>query len=360
MNRTDPRAAIVWMVVAAPRDAMRGSSAMRNRSLLAAVAILIALGPVPPREQRLAVANYAVAATATKIALDPAQPQIGALTVIEAWRIDSPHSGFGGWSALALTGPRRFLLVSDSGWTARFTLGAAGEIGALAIAPLLGTRNSTKSRRDVESITLTPLGDVVAGFENTNKVRRYDGALTRELAAAKPTAMARWRGNAGAEAMTRLGDGRWLAIAEGPRAHGGQSKAVVFDRVPSDAAAVATRFAYDPQGKGAVTDAATLRDGRVVIVHRRFRLPFGFTSTIALADPGRIAPGARWTSKTIGVIDAAPLSDNFEGVAIDPDAACGCIWMISDDNQSSWQSTILLKLRLPGVSRVARAQKKRR
>ncbi len=209
-------------------------------------------------------------------------------------------------------------------------------------------------------MTLAPTGEVVAGFENTNKIRRYDDALQRVLAAAKPAAMARWRRNAGAEAMTRLADGRWLVIAEGPRSHGGQSKAVVFDRVPSEAAAIATRFTYDPEGKGAVTDATTLRNGRVVIVHRRFRLPFGFTSTIAIADPGQIAPDARWTSKTIATIDSAPLSDNYEGVAIDLDAVCRCIWMISDDNQSKWQSNLLLKLRLPNDARPTQTQKKRR
>ena len=335
---------------------------MRTRSLLAAVAILIALGPLPPRELRLAVANHAIAATATRIAVDRAHERIGALSVIEAWRLTSPNSDFGGWSALALTGPRQFLLVSDSGSTVRFTLGTTGAIGDLAIAPLPGTRDVTKSRRDIESVALAPNGDVVAGFENTNTIRRYDAALTRELAAAKPAAMGRWPGNAGAEAMTRLADGRWLVIAEGPRARAGRGRAVVFDRVPSDPAARESRFDYDHQDKGAVTDAATLRDGRVIIVHRRFRLPFGFTSTIAIADPAEIAAGKPWTARTIGVIDSAPLSDNFEGIAIDPDPACGCVWMISDDNQSSWQQTILLKLRLPPLPmpRESRAQKRRR
>ncbi len=335
---------------------------MRIRSLLAAAAILIVLGPLPPRALRFPVADHTLAATATAIPIHAALRRIGRLEVLEAWRLDSPHSGFGGWSALALTGSRRFLVVSDSGWTARFTLGAAGAVDALRIEPLPGTRGITKSRRDVESVAIAPNGDVVAGFENTNMLRRYDAALTRELGAAKPAAMKHWPGNLGAEAMTRLADGRWLVIAEGPRSGMGRSRAVLFDRVPSDPDARQTRFDYDSEGKGAVTDVATLRDGRVVIVHRRFRLPFGFTSTIAIADPRRISGEHNWTSETIGVIDRAPLSDNFEGIAIDPDPACGCIWTISDDNQSNWQSTILLKLRLPPLNLTgeSQAQKRRR
>lgn len=335
---------------------------MRIRSLLAAAAILIVLGPLPPRALRFPVADHTLVATATAIPIQAAQRRIGRLEVLEAWRLTSPHSGFGGWSALALTAPRRFLLVSDSGWTARFALGATGTVEALRIEPLPGTRGITKSRRDVESVAIAPDGDVIAGFENTNKLRRYDAALTRVLGAAKPTAMADWPGNAGPEAMTRLLDGRWLVIAEGPRSGKGRSHAVVFDRVPSDPAARQTRFDYDSEGKGAVTDVATLRDGRVIIVHRRFRLPFGFTSTIAIADPRRISTQHDWSSETIGVIDRAPLSDNFEGIAIDPDPACGCVWVISDDNFSSWQSTILLKLRLPPLKPAgeSQAQKRRR
>jgi len=151
-------------------------------------------------------------------------------------------------------------------------------------------------------------------------------------------------------------------IAEGPRSGTGPSEAVLFDRVPSDSAARETRFNYDSEGKGAVTDVTALRDGRVVIVHRRFRLPFGFTSTIAIADPQRISGEHDWTSQAVGVIDRAPLSDNFEGIAIDPDPACGCVWTISDDNHSSWQSTILLKLRLPPPNPAgeSQAQKRRR
>ncbi len=340
---------------------------MRRRSrLVAAAIVLIVLGPLLPSEQRFPVGNRTLSASATQIALGREHRQIGQLKVIEAWRLDSPNTAFGGWSALAVTGPRRLLLISDGGWTARFTIGHAGKVARLAIEPLPGTRDISKGQRDTEALAQTPGGDFVVGFENTSKLRRYDRALSRELAAAKHDEMARWPGNAGAEAMTRLGDGRWLVIAEGPKARTGRSQALVFDRVPSDPAARATRFVYDGEGKGAVTDAVTLPDGRVLILHRRFRPPFGFASTIGLADPRAIAADGRWTSTTIGTIDAAPLSDNFEGIALDPDAACGCVWMISDDNFSNWQSNILLKLRLPTAlrgesqGRESRAQKKRR
>ncbi len=349
-------------VVAQRVGAMRVYQSMRIRSLLAAAAILIVLGPLTPRVLRFPVADRTLAAAATAIPIQAAQRRIGRLEVLEAWRLTSPHSGFGGWSALALTAPRRFLLVSDSGWTARFALGATGAVEALRIEPLPGTRGITKSRRDVESIAIAPNGDVVAGFENTNKLRRYDAALTHGLGAAKPTAMADWSGNAGPEAMTRLADGRWLVVAEGPRSGTGRSHAVVFDRVPSDPAARQTRFDYDSQGKGAVTDIATLRDGRVVIVHRRFRLPFGFSTTIAIADPRRISGEHSWTSQAVGTIDRAPLSDNFEGIAIDPDPVCDCVWIVSDDNRSSWQQSLLLKLRLPPLNPTgeSQAQKRRR
>jgi hypothetical protein len=59
-----------------------------------------------------------------------------------------------------------------------------------------------------------------------------------------------------------------------------------------------------------------------------------------------------WRVTVIGEL-APPLpSDNFEGLAVVPDAAGGAVlWVISDDNRSPLQRTLLLKFRWPPMQK---------
>lgn len=45
----------------------------------------------------------------------PSQGQTGTLRFVRGWRLVSPNAMFGGFSALALTGPDRFQIAGDNG-----------------------------------------------------------------------------------------------------------------------------------------------------------------------------------------------------------------------------------------------------
>ena len=157
-----------------------------------------------------------------------------------------------------------------------------------------------------------------------------------------------WSSNGGPEAFVRLADGRFLVLAEmrdGWFSSGGP--ALLFPSDPVEGAQP-VRFRYDAPPGTQPTDMAQLPDGRVLILHREVVLgvPPRFAATIVLADPKQIRAGQVWSGKVIARI-ASPLpSDNFEGLAIEPLAHGGArVWVISDDNQISFQRTILLKLR---------------
>ena len=99
----------------------------------------------------------------------------------------------------------------------RFALpgGGAGARPARSAAATARARPTRKSNRDTEAM-LVAGGELWVAFENA----QYDLALPAApicatVAAARPAPMRRWRGNAGAEAMVRLADGRFLVFSEG-------------------------------------------------------------------------------------------------------------------------------------------------
>jgi len=192
-------------------------------------------------------------------------------------------------------------------------------------------------------------GRLWQGFEGNNRIERFD-PRSGALAKAWPEAMRGWPGNGGPEAMVRLADGRFIVIAEGTRRWlGDEVPALLF---PSDPVAgvepVAFRFVsstgYQP------VDIAQLPDGRALILLRRvvWGLPPGFAGKLVLADPATIRPGEAWRTELLADLVAPLPSDNFEGLAVESDGRGGiALWLISDDNDSIVQRTLLLRLDWP-------------
>jgi hypothetical protein len=247
-----------------------------------------------------------------------------------------------------LTGPRQFLLLSDNAVVAQFGLSERGQISASRIWPMaLYSRASlAKAGRDSESLTRDPAtGQIWIGFEQFHRIMRFSGTGWRRETEAAPRAMRTWNGNGGAEAMVRLHDGRFLVLAETSGGPGSGTDALLFRRDPTAVPIITPlRFAYDSQGKGRVTDAAQLPDGRVLLLHRRIDLWRGWISTIAIADPAEIAARHAWHSRTLGVIARPLVSENFEAMLIEPAGDTMRIWIASDDNVAVWQRTLLLRL----------------
>ena len=160
--------------------------------------------------------------------------------------------------------------------------------------------------------------------------------------------MRRWRGNAGAEAMVRLADGRFLVFSEGQRRR----------RPLSDA----SLFAGDPAVPGTPCGAAPLPPpaglpGRPT----RPCCPTagccsstgaspgceGFRRSLVVADPRGLRPGATIEPRREIATLAAPLTvDNMEALSVTRENGRTIVWLASDDNFIPLQRTLLLKFEL--------------
>jgi hypothetical protein len=274
--------------------------------------------------------------------------RFGPLELVEAWRLSSPNDGFGGVSAMSLTGARQFEMISDAGTVIRFRLGTDGSIGNVAIIPL-DRSTERKQASDIESLWRDPgSGRTWAAYEGSNRIVRFAPGLNAVEAEARPRAMRRWSGNGGAEAMTRLPDGRWLVLAERARTRAPGTAGLLFPGDPTDPATQdPVRFRYQAWGLGALTDAATLGDGRVLLLHRNVDPWQWFTSTLAIGDPAAIRAGAAWTARPLAALGSPVLSENFEAMALAPHPRGLSIWLASDDNFSPLQQSLLVHLLLP-------------
>jgi hypothetical protein len=316
--------------------------------IFAALLVFVLAGPVAFADRQVPMWNEAQTITATPLP-DLIGEHFGPLEVLEAWDLNSPHSGFGGFSAMVLTGDRQFLMVSDAGHVARFTLSDSGAARNVSIGPLPGVERRRKTGADMEALWRDPdSGRLWVAFEGQNRVTRYTPDLRRIERTLQPWEMRRWSANGGAEAMTRLADGRFLLMAEGARTRTLGTAATLY---PGDVVESGRedhlRFGYRDWGMGKLTDAVTLPDGRVLLLHRQIDAWTWFTSTLAIGDPATIVDRQTWTARPLAAFAGPRLSENFEALAIAPHPRGISIWMAADDNFSGWSKTALVHLLLP-------------
>jgi hypothetical protein len=303
--------------------------------------------PLPWGHQQAVIISTAQTVRAVPINLR--DHRFGPLQVMEAWELRSPNSYFGGFSAMTVTPDRQFTLFADTGTVARFRMAADGRVQAVAVAPLAGLETARKGDSDIEAVTVDPAtGQLWIAFEVANRIARYSPDAARLERAARPSAMRRWPRNGGAEAMVRMADGRFLILSERANTRRLGTAGILYARDPvSDGKQQHILFGYQAWGMGQLTDAATLPDGRVLLLHRHISPWRWFTSTLAIADADDIADRQSWTARPLASIGQPTLSENFEALAIVPARGGLSIWMLSDDNFNGWQQTILLRLFLP-------------
>lgn len=324
-------------------------AAPMRRPFLAAL-IFLAIGPVPGTHYRFPVDNLTQAASARPLRLAAADR--GAMRFIGGWQLTSPHSKFGGFSALARIGPDRFQLVGDNGYGARLTLnpvgGAARDVRIFAMpvpGPVPDGQPRRKSMVDMEAMVYDRVnGKSWIALERINQVWRIDAEL-RRVESRRRLPAPPWPKNSGPEAMARLADGRTLIFSEDAHGDPRGREALVYTDDPAVPGQPPQRFFYDSQGKGLVSDAAPLPDGRVLLVHRRLGFDPVFTTIIAILDPADIRKDAVLRSRTIGRVPRA-LADNYEGAGVSVEDGRTFLWLVSDNNFNVWQRSLLLQFEL--------------
>ena len=95
------------------------------------------------------------------------------------------------------------------------------------------------------------------------------------------------------------------------------------------------------------TDAKRLPNGDVLVLERRFSMIGGLGARVCEIDGAAIRPGARLDCRTIAEMQPPESIDNMEGLAVRRNEKGETIvYLISDDNFSRIQRTVLLVFRL--------------
>lgn len=261
--------------------------------------------------------------------------------VAGVWQYHGAGLRFGGFSALLALGPGKLRAISDRGY--RITLTEPdGPAPTASMNRQLVQRGRGYDLTDAEAATRDPAsGAYWVAYEQVHVIQRSTIASypdgVRDL-----RAIVDWPDNAGIEAMARLADGRFVILPEDA------AKGLMFRRDPVENGAPGTfRFANPAPGY-AVTDMTQLPDGRLLVLMRRLVRPSPeawppFSTLLAIGAPP--AKGGTFAPTTTLRLDSALPRENWEGLAVRPRADGRIdVWLISDDNFSVIQRTLLAKL----------------
>lgn len=283
-----------------------------------------------------------VVATPLSSEATPGQ-RVGQLRFLSGHELASADPRFGGISAMVRE-PGGFLALSDSGTVMRLS-GSGGGISRVRLTPLrVGPGDaSNKADRDSEALARDGRGRIWVAFERHNSVWRYAPGFRMVQAHRAPAEMKRWRQNAGAEAMVRLDDGRFLLFSEGAGRGARTSDVLLFDRDPTDPRARAVRLSYRLPPGFSVTDAALLGDGRLLTLHRRISLRAGLSASVGISPLTAFRQGAVVAPRIVTTLERPFPVDNMEALAVERIGGRTLLWIASDDNFSVLQRTLMLK-----------------
>lgn len=314
---------------------------------------------------RVVPAARPVAVTATALPLnrdDPAQDAIDKLAFLGAVQLRATEPMFGGISALragkATQGGVQLLGLTDSGnWVAFETTERGGRLVGVSHAMMAPIRQAdgaaahTKAEGDAEALEWNPAtGDATIVYEQDHRLAHFtgiDAGNTATLAAVptrieRQTPMTGWPINGGGEAVATLPDGTRIVISELSIRPDGSHIALMTRGGRTRKIAVTGVAKHRP------TDAVVLDATRILVLHRRFDIA-GQGAALSLVD---LAPAFDDTAATPLAAQVlarwqAPVTlDNMEGLALRRDGERVFVYLISDDNFSSIQRTVLMKFEL--------------
>ncbi len=302
------------------------------------------------------------------VIFDPSSPQrleFGALEWRGGIEISSEAKRFGGFSGLVLDkGGTRLIAVADTGWwlTARLRYDAKGWLNGFdkpRMAPMLnryGRRLKGKWRSDSESVIwLDGSGmslQLAVSFERKHRILVYDFGANGFAARGRKIGSSRvfhdLRSNKGIEALGRFAaispqKGALIAISERSLDAAGNNRAWLLRQDGAAALSIRRRDDYD------ITDAAVLPGGDLLILERKFSLLSGPAFRIRRIAATGIRAGALLDGTVLIEADYRATIDNMEGLALhrSKDGELR-LTLISDDNYSILQHTLLLQFALPG------------
>jgi hypothetical protein len=291
----------------------------------------------------------------TPIEVDPRNPerrQFGALTLLSAFQLRSKDKRFGGISGLSIGSDAKLYAISDRGYWLSATMemdpqGALTDLTGWEIAPLLSPANTRVSKgwADAEALARAPDGSFVVGFEGVQRLWRYspppDTLQSVPLAIDIPATLAKAPSNGGIEGLAVLADGKLLVLTEEFQNPDGSFKGWIIDHSGF------AELSYLPAPGYRVTDAAALINGDVLVLERRYTPLTHFSARVTLVKAEKILPAAKLSGKELLELKGHFAVENYEGVAVQQTENGAILFIVSDDNYSAFQATLLLQFFLP-------------
>ena len=287
------------------------------------------------------------------------QAQLGPLEYRGGVALTSSEKRFGGFSGLAFDpATRQILALSDHGWWLRAQLitndGKPAQLTNAIMAPIIGPEGKPlgRSRRfDTESLAVHD-GVAWVAIERVHEILRFDigrdGLKARGQSIALPRDAKTLPSNQSLEAICYAAHGpargTLITIAErGRKGDDLPTRGWIIQGAQKGSFDLARDDEFD------VTDCAFTPKGDLIVLERRFSWFSGLAMRLKRIDPRSIKPNAVLKGEILMQAGSGTVADNMEGLAITKNEKGETILtLISDDNFSTMQRTVLLQFRLRG------------
>ena len=328
-----------------------------GKALRPALLALGLFGAVTPAS----AGTIAVDAHAVPLAPDePGRNRVGDLLYLGGLRLDSADSHFGGWSGMEIdSSGTRLTAIADTGWYMTATIrridGRIDGLDQVDLGPLTGEDGKPmpgdKLSADAEALTRLPDGGYAVSFEQRHRILHYPAGADASPFAATPTTIAIPAGltkaepNGGLEALLALEDGRMVGFAESLKDGAGNQTGWLFPGAgqgPTRELKLVATDLYKP------TDLKRLPDGDFVLLQRRFTITGGPGARLSIIPAAVLTAKGPVHDRELGQLVPPMTVDNFECLALwrDGDGHMRAL-ILSDDNTSFLQRTLLLEFQLP-------------
>ena len=324
---------------------------MQRLATILLLFVLLMNGPHDTNELPAPAARLTVQARSLMAESGIAGQDFGPLRLVGAWQLTGSRSVFGGISALLPRGDGSFIGLADSGEALGFRIDRPVNPGIVLPLPRrIAEHRWPRTKWDSESMTADPAtGRIWVGFEGLNRICRYAPGFVALEACAEPPAIAHWDRNRSVESLVRLGDGRFLAIAEGSYRPDHDNEVLLWPGDPTDPATPPpARLGYKGPRGYLPTDAVWLGGDRLLVLNRRFTVAGGFVAKLTLVRLPALKPGARLIGEEIADFSPPRPRENLEALGLGRDArGRPLLWVAADNNHIAFQRNLLLALALP-------------
>lgn len=323
----------------------------------AALAGLAATAATPASAEPAETGRIPVSVSARPItSFEPRTPEkthFGKLAFRSGLVLRASHSRFGGFSGL-WRGPNGhdLVAVTDNGlWLTAKVVSRDGRLVGLEraeLAPILGSSGRPLQRSryyDTESLCIAD-GVAYLGVERTHDVLRFDWAAEGVMARARvvpvPREVKTLPNNRGLEAIGVVPGGQPLAgaivaIAERSGSDDEPTQGFILGGRQPGLFRVARHDGFD------ITDLAFLPDGDLLLLERWYRPLRGVGMRIRRVPAASLKAGALLDGPYLIDADLGQEIDNMEGLAVHLEQGRTVLTVISDDNFSFLQRTVMLE-----------------